>query len=81
MKGDKEINALIHRGLRGGLLAGHHLGSDEVHHLCERLDAQAINRKMALEALKVTIEECINGEPIEELAVAHGLLVSLLEDT
>lgn len=29
------IKALVARGLRGGLTAGHHLGSDEVHHLCE----------------------------------------------
>lgn len=73
----KEIRALVARGTRGGLRAGQHLGSDEVHHLCELLEMEFEREDMLLRVLRTRIEEAMDGSFDEDFSEMHECVVEL----
>lgn len=76
----KEIRALVKRGIRGGLLAGQHLGADEVHHLCERLSKHFEEQSKILQSCKNHVEVIMNeGMDEQEVLELHAELTTLLE--
>lgn len=73
-----KIRSLVARGLRGGLRAGQHLGSDEVHHLCELLDLEYKANDALLIELREHIENAMNEDNKEDyLTLAHGIVLTL----
>lgn len=76
----KEIRALVKRGIRGGLLAGQHLGADEVHHLCERLETYFKKQDKLLTAIKTNVDTLMqDGCGDQEMLELHADLVTLME--
>lgn len=75
---DVKIRALVARGNRGGLLAGQHLGADEVHHLCELLELHFRDRDRVLIRMREVVEDLIDGSYDDGLQELHGLVLTLM---
>lgn len=72
------IRAMAARGTRGGLLAGGHLGADEVHHLCELLETHFAEHDRALIRMRELTESLMDEAHDDDLAELHGLVLTLM---
>lgn len=59
---ERAVAALAARGTRGGLTAGQYLGSDEVHHLCERVVKLLEARNSFLKSLLTDLDHVVADE-------------------